>query len=242
MEIILSSSPSEAGMKAARKGGELIRKALSENGNATIILATGISQLEMLSFLVKEDIDWKKVTAFHLDEYIGISASHPASFRKYLREKFSDLLNLHAFIYVNGEHDPGEECRRLGLLLKSRRIDVAFIGIGENGHLAFNDPPADFDTREPYLVVKLDEACRKQQLNEGWFGSFAEVPTKAISMSIRQIMKAQSIICTVPEKRKAEAVKRALTEPVSPMIPASILRLHPDTWLYLETDSASMLS
>ncbi len=183
----------------------------------------------------------RKVTAFHLDEYIGLPESHPASFRKYLRERFASLVPLKKFNYVNGETDPGKECRRLGELIIQCPIDIAFVGIGENGHLAFNDPPADFETEEPYLVVNLDEACRRQQLGEGWFASIEDVPLQAISMSIRQIMKSKAIICSVPDLRKAEAVRKTLKEPVSPLIPASILRNHEKAWLYLDIDSASLL-
>ncbi len=210
MEIIISDTKKELGKKAARKGAELIRKAISERGKANIIVATGASQFEMLKELVKEDINWSKVTGFHLDEYIGISLTHPASFRKYLKERFVDIVSLKEFHYVNGDIDPAGECTRLGELISKQPIDVAFIGIGENGHLAFNDPPADFETEEPYLVVTLDEICRRQQLGEGWFPAFEDVPKKAISMSIKQIMKSKAIICSVPDARKAKAVKGAV--------------------------------
>jgi len=199
MEVIISNTKEELGKKAAGKGAELIRKAVSERGRANIIVATGASQFEMLNELVKEEIDWSKVTAFHLDEYIGIPETHPASFRKYLKERFVDIVSPKEFNFVNGEVDPQKECNRLGVLIGKLSIDVAFVGIGENGHLAFNDPPADFETEESYLVVKLDEACRKQQLGEGWFPSFEDVPEKAISMSITQIMKSKAIICCVPD-------------------------------------------
>ena len=158
METIISETKQELGLKAAQTGGSLIRKAILERGEANIIVATGASQFEMLSELVKEDINWSAVTAFHLDEYIGISDKHPASFRKYLKERFADIVLPREFNYVNGETDPFEECQRLGDLIRKKQIDVAFIGIGENGHLAFNDPPADFETEEPYIVVNLDQA------------------------------------------------------------------------------------
>jgi len=242
MEVIISNTKEELGEKAAGKGAELIRKAVSERGRANIIVATGASQFEMLNELVKEEIDWSKVTAFHLDEYIGIPETHPASFRKYLKERFVDIVSPKEFNFVNGEVDPQKECNRLGDLIGKLSIDVAFVGIGENGHLAFNDPPADFETEESYLVVKLDEACRKQQLGEGWFPSFEDVPEKAISMSIKQIMKSKAIICCVPDSRKAKAVKGVVEEPVSPMIPSTILRQHNATWLYLDKDSTSLIS
>jgi glucosamine-6-phosphate deaminase len=241
MEVIRAINKKELGLKAAKEGSDFIREAISKRGAANIIVATGASQFEMLSALVKEKIDWTKVTAFHLDEYIGLSESHPASFRKYLRERFASLVPVRMFNYINGELDPVNECRRLGNLIREHTIDVAFVGIGENGHLAFNDPPADFETEEPYLVVNLDEDCRRQQLGEGWFASLGDVPQQAISMSIRQIMKSKAIICSVPDLRKAEAVRRTLKEPVSPEIPASVLRTHPEAWLYMDRDSSSLV-
>lgn len=240
MEIIIANDPPELGRQAARKGGDLINEAFRTRGSANIILATGTSQFEMLKVLVKQEIDWSKVVAFHLDEYIGLSADHPASFRKYLKERFVDMVSPAEFHYIDGETDPVRECRRLGELIYQYPIDVAFIGIGENGHLAFNDPPADFETEDPYIVVKLDKACRKQQMGEGWFETLEDVPEKAVSMSIRQIMKSKAIICSVPDKRKAEAVKKTLEDQISPDIPASILRQHPQAWLYLDRDAASL--
>lgn len=241
MEIIISGTPEELGKRAASKGAELIREAVAERGEAAIIVATGTSQLQMLEALVKEDVDWTKVTSFHLDEYIGISETHPASFRKYLRERFAGKVPLKLFNYVNGDNDPVNECIRLGSIIREYIIDVAFIGIGENGHIAFNDPPADFETDDPFVVVDLDDACRRQQLGEGWFRSFDDVPDKAISMSVRQILKSNSIICTVPDRRKAEAVRRTIKEDISPLVPASVLRKHGSVWLYLDRNSSSML-
>ncbi len=241
MEIIISNNHEELGKKAAAKGADLIRKAIKKRGEASIIVATGASQFQMLEALVKEDVDWTKVTSFHLDEYIGLPATHPASFRKYLKERFADKVPLRSFIYVNGDVDPVNECKLLGKIIKGQQIDVAFIGIGENGHIAFNDPPADFETDDPYIIVNLDDACRRQQLGEGWFKSFKEVPNRAISMSVKQIMKSGSIICTVPDMRKAEAVRKTMKEKISPMVPASVLREHRTAWLYLDKESSSML-
>lgn len=242
MEIIIANSKTELGDKAAVTGAQLIRAAIKVNGAANIIVATGASQFEMLNTLVKQDIDWSKVTAFHLDEYIGMSEKHPASFRKYLKERFVDLVSLKEFNYVNGDTEPHAECRRLDELISKYHIDIAFIGIGENGHLAFNDPPADFDTKEAYLVVNLDEKCRLQQMGEGWFQTLDAVPNRAISMSVKQIMKSNAIICSVPDARKAKAVKGAVEGTVTPLVPASILQQHDATWLYLDKDSASLLS
>ena len=241
MEIIISETKQELGKLAAEKGAGLIREAIQKNGKANIIVATGASQFEMLGELVKEDIDWSVVTGFHLDEYIGIGISHPASFRKYLKERFVDLIPIKEFNYVDGSTDAETDCKRLGKIISQHPIDVAFVGIGENGHLAFNDPPADFETENPYLVVNLDDDCRRQQLGEGWFPTFEDVPKQAISMSIKQIMKSEHIICSVPDKRKAIAVKNTLKSEVSPMVPASVLQLHPSTWLFLDKAAASGL-
>ena len=242
MEIIVSKDKFELGKKAAEKGAGLVNKAIEKKGEANIIVATGASQFEMLSELVKQDIDWSKVTGFHLDEYVDMPVTHPASFRKYLKERFVDKVPVKEFYYVNGDTgDPQAECERLGEIISKKTIDVAFIGIGENGHLAFNDPPADFETEEPYIIVTLDEVCRKQQLGEGWFLSFDDVPKKAISMSIKKILKSENIICSVPDERKAEAVKGTVRSDITSMIPGTILQQHPKIWLYLDESSASLL-
>jgi glucosamine-6-phosphate deaminase len=241
MEIVISETKQLLGKKAARTGATLIRDAIQLRGEASIILATGASQFEMLDNLVKEDIDWKKIRAFHLDEYIGIAGSHPASFRKYLKERFADIVSPLEFIYINGNGNIHAECERLSKLINDHPVDVAFVGIGENSHLAFNDPPADFTTKDAFISVDLDEDCRRQQLREGWFHSFEEVPQKAISMSVNQIMKSDSIICSVPDLRKAEAVKKTVEGKISEDIPSSILRRHDHVWLFLDKESASLL-
>ncbi|MBE2204221.1 MAG: glucosamine-6-phosphate deaminase [Chthoniobacterales bacterium] len=243
--IVISKNKEISGAAAADLGAKLIREAIRRRGKANIIVATGASQFEMLQSLIKAPrIDWTKVTAFHLDEYVGISIKHPASFRKYLWERFvSQLpLPLAGFHYISGEENPQAECRRVGDILKKHPIDVCFAGIGENGHLAFNDPPADFKTPAPYLVVNLDEACRRQQMGEGWFKTFAQVPKKAISMSVSQIMKSRAILCTIPDKRKAPAVRDCLSGKVTPLHPASILQRHKAAWCFLDKDSASLFS
>lgn len=245
MKHLIFSTKQLSGKKAAQDGAKVIRQAIADKGYARIIVATGASQFEMLQALVCEpDIAWDKVTAFHLDEYVGIPITHGASFRLYLWERFvSQLpLPLAAFYYLNGETDPQAECERVGALVSAEPIDVAFVGIGENGHLAFNDPPADFTTDKPYLVVNLDEACRKQQQGEGWFPTLEDVPTQAISMSVSQIMKTKTIICTVPDERKSQAVKNTIEGEISPMVPASILQQHPDTTIYLDEPAAGKLT
>lgn len=232
------------GLAAARYGATRLRAVLKAEGTARIIVATGASQFEMLEALVAEpDIDWSRVTAFHLDEYVGLPISHPASFRQYLWKRFVSRLPLPlaAFHYLNGEGDVEAECRRVGKLIAAAPVDVAFVGIGENGHLAFNDPPADFKTKKPYLVVELDEACRRQQLGEGWFKTLRQVPRQAISMSIRQILEARAIVCTVPDQRKAQAVKDCLAGEVTPLHPASILQWHGDTRYFLDKPAAALL-
>jgi len=245
MELVICEDKEQLGRQAAQRGAALISAALEQFGRATIVLATGASQFEVLDALVSAPaIDWSRVNVFHLDEYLGLSETHPASFRRFLRERFIERLPQQpgVFHFVDGQADPAEECRRLGKLIGGERIDVAFIGIGENGHLAFNDPPADFETDEPYLVVTLDEACRRQQLGEGWFPTLEDVPRQAISMSIRQIMRARNIICSVPDRRKAEAVLGAVEGPVTPEVPASILQQHDGATMYLDPRSASLLS
>ncbi|WP_373497180.1 glucosamine-6-phosphate deaminase [Aquiflexum sp.] len=243
MKIIQAKDPKELGKSAGKEAGNIISQAIDQNGYANIVLATGTSQFETINQLVKEDVPWEKVTVFHLDEYIGISNTHPASFRKYLQERFVDQVNkLGSIHFIDGEHNPEEACRQLGEVISRHSVDLALVGIGENGHLAFNDPPADFDTGLPYLVVDLDQSCRMQQLNEGWFDSLEDVPSQAISMSIKQIMKSKHIICSVPEKRKAKAVKDCLENKVTNLYPASILQNHPSCTIFLDKASASLLS
>ena len=230
------------GAAAAAAGITKLKATLAEGGTASIIVATGVSQFQVLDLLARSDLPWNKITVFHLDEYVGLPITHGASFRKYLWERFVTKLPLPpaAFHYLDGEGDVEAECDRVSELISSTSIDVAFVGVGENGHLAFNDPPADFETEKPYIVVDLDDACRRQQLGEGWFPDFESVPDRAISMSIRQIMKSASIICTVPDERKAEAIKNATQGPVTPEVPASILQNHSDCQLFLDQAAASL--
>lgn len=229
-------------MAAAAHGVSKLQAVLAEKGSASFIVATGASQFEMLAKLAEADLPWNKLTGFHLDEYVGLSINHEASFRKYLWERFVSRLPLPlaAFHFLDGEEDADAECRRASELIEQTSIDVAFVGIGENGHLAFNDPPADFETDQPYLTVDLDDACRQQQFGEGWFPTLDAVPRQAISMSVRQIMKSDAIVCTVPDERKAEAVKNATQGPVTPEVPASILQEHPDCQLFLDAAAASL--
>jgi glucosamine-6-phosphate deaminase len=243
MRVEIYESKRETARAAAVRAAEIIRAAVAERGEACVIAATGASQFEFLDELIKEpDLDWRRVVFFHLDEYVGLPRTHPASFRKYLRERIVERVRPGAFHFIEGDSaDPHDECRRLAGLISARTVDAAFVGIGENGHLAFNDPPADFETEEPYLVVGLDEECRRQQVGEGWFRSIDEVPRQAISMSIREILRSRNVICVVPERRKAQAVRDCFELEVSPLRPASALRLHAAATVYLDNESASLL-
>jgi glucosamine-6-phosphate deaminase len=227
---------------AANDAAAAIREAISERGEARIIAATGASQFDFLEALTKiEGIDWDRVEMFHLDEYVGMSEQEPASFCRYLRERLIDKVGLKKYHLLDGTQPPAVVIERVGAEIRKAPIDVAFVGVGENGHLAFNDPPADFDAQEAYIVVNLDEACRRQQLGEGWFPSLDDVPRQAISMTIHQMMEAKRILCIVPDARKANAVKACFGGEVSPMSPASILQRHARATIYLDTESASLL-
>lgn len=243
MNVIIRQDEKNLGVEAGKKSAALIREAIEANGSANIILATGSSQFETLKqLIIEKDIEWNKVTMFHLDEYIGLPLAHKASFRKYLKERFLDKVPpLKAVHLIDGEANPEEECHRLGELIKKSPIHVALVGIGENGHLAFNDPPADFDIDKPYLIADLNLSCRQQQVNEDWFESVSKVPEQAISMSVKQIMLSQQIVCSVPGIRKAQAVKECLEGTISNLHPASILQNHSHCYLYLDTSSASLL-
>jgi glucosamine-6-phosphate deaminase len=228
---------------AAEEASSILREAIREKGKARLIAATGAAQFEFLDVLTRlPDIDWQRVEMFHLDEYIGIPESHPASFCRFLKERLIQKTGITNHHLLKGELDPAMVIRDVGAALTAGPVDVAFVGIGENGHLAFNDPPADFQTEEPYLVVDLDEACRRQQLGEGWFATLEDVPKRAISMSIRQILKTKKIICFVPDARKAKAVQACFEGEISPAAPASILRTHAHTSVYLDKDSAALVS
>ena len=235
----------EAGKAAADRAAKILQSTLDTKSTVCFVAATGISQFDFLESLCKHDeIDWKRTEMFHLDEYIGLSATHPASFRYYLKKRLIEKVHPGKINFIKGDAiNPALECQRISEIISKKIIDIAFLGIGENGHLAFNDPPADFKTEVPYLIVELDKITRKQQVGEGWFKSIEEVPEKAISMSINQILKAKNIICICPEKRKAKVVRECLLEssPITPIHPASILKVHNNVYCYLDKDSASLL-
>jgi glucosamine-6-phosphate deaminase len=244
IDVRCYADKNKSGAAAAAFGAKAIARAIGERGRATIVLATGASQFEMLAALVQApSVDWSCVTAFHLDEYIGMSAKHPASFRGYLKERFCDRLpKLGAFHYIEGDApDLSAEVARLNALIDRDPIDVMFAGIGENGHLAFNDPPADFDTATGFKIVQLDDRCRQQQFGEGWFKSFSDVPSQAISMTVKRIYSSRTIILTVPDSRKAEALHEVLEGPVTNLWPASILQRHADCHLFIDPPAAGKL-
>jgi glucosamine-6-phosphate deaminase len=242
MVLKVFSDGRQLGEAAAGQAASAIQRAIAARGRARILAATGASQFNFLDALTRRnDVDWSKVEMFHLDEYIGISADHPASFRKYLLERFIGPAGIKRHHLLEGDSDPAEVCRRVGTAIREAPIDCAFAGIGENGHLAFNDPPADFETKEPYLIVQLDAACRRQQVGEGWFRTIDDVPERAISISVRQLLDAREIICVVPDARKAEALRASLEGSVSPQVPASILQTHPSVTVYADSESAALL-
>jgi glucosamine-6-phosphate deaminase len=231
------------GEAAAAHAATILCSAIRDRGTARVIAAAGASQFEFLDALTSSPgIDWPKVELFHLDEYIGLPSTHPASFCKYLKERLVAKTGITRHHLMNGEDDPAEVIRTTGEALRSAPIDVAFAGIGENGHLAFNDPPANLQTNDPYIIVGLDEQCRRQQVGEGWVANLEAVPTRAISMSVRQILRAREIIVIVPDARKAAAVRACVEGPINPMAPASILRTHASTTIYLDKPSAALLA
>ncbi|MGI9178545.1 MAG: glucosamine-6-phosphate deaminase [Pirellulales bacterium] len=243
MKIAIHADRPALAAAAAVDAATILQHTLAEQSRATVVVATGTSQLEVLAAFAAADIAWERVEFFHLDEYCGLPADHPASFRRYLRERFFDLLPRRpaAFHWIEAEATAEHECRRLAKLVPPGDFDLMLCGIGENAHLAFNDPPADFEAADPYRVVALDEACRRQQVGEGWFATFDDVPTQAISMSIRRILAARAIICSVPDARKAAAVRDSVRGPVTPQVPASILQRHADCRLHVDRAAAAFL-
>jgi len=241
LNILTYANKNSLGQAAAKFVSKCVQAAIQERGEANIIVATGASQYDFLDSLTQDQtVDWQKVTAFHLDEYLGLSEDHPASFRRYLWERLFSKVPFQTIHLLDGTaDDPQHECNRYAYLLATRTIDVACIGIGENGHLAFNDPPADFETEALVHIVDLDEACRRQQVGEGHFATINDVPPQALSLSIPAIMRAKAISCVVPDQRKAEAVRCTLQGPISPQCPASVLRNHANAYLYLDIESAS---
>jgi len=242
MRLRVLGDRNSLGEAAAAQGAAAIKRAIQERGRARIIGASAASQFEFLEKLTATPgIDWKRVELFHLDEYIGLPMTHPASFCKFLQDRLISKTGITNYHLLNGEKEPAEVIRATNAAISAAPIDVAFVGIGENGHLAFNDPPADFETEEPYIVVNLDEACRQQQVGEGWFPDLETVPKRAISMSVKQVLKAKEILAIVPGPKKAQAIKLCFDGPISPMAPSSILRTHSNATIYLDRESAALL-
>ena len=241
MNIFVKKTPRELGKAAALHGASILRKAIKEKGSARLILSTGASQFETMAHLIKENLDWSRVEMFHLDEYIGLPESHKASFRAYLKKRFTSRVKLKAAHFVSGEGDVEKNIRELDRAFRKAPVDLGFIGIGTNAHIAFNDPPADFATKKSFIIVKLDKTCKQQQVGEGWFENLKAVPSHAITMSPNAIMKCRHIISSVPFEVKAAAVYNSLTREVNPGIPSSLLKTHPDWSLYLDRGSAGKL-
>ena len=239
MVIDISTDAAELGKKAAAFSGMILRETIKQNGEARLLLSTGSSQFETLSALLNEKVEWRKIEIFHLDEYIGLPSTHKASFRKYLNDRFISKINAKKFYGVDTEGNPEDCIARLSSEIRKKQVDLALIGIGVNGHIAFNDPPADFDTRESFRVVKLDDTCRRQQVDEGWFEKVDEVPQQAVSMTPWQIMQSKTIVSCVPHKVKARAVKDTLSNTTTRLIPATLLKEHSDFHLFIDTASAS---
>jgi glucosamine-6-phosphate deaminase len=242
MNVKILETPEKLGNEAAVKAAEVLNRVIKEKGSARLALSTGASQFETINHLIRMEVDWSKVEMFHLDEYVNLSESHKASFRKYLKERFVDFVSLKKAHFVDGEGDFQEKVKELSKEISKEPIDLGLIGIGENAHIAFNDPPADFDTKDPYIIVNLDEDCKSQQVREGWFESVDKVPNQAISMSVHQIMSCKAIISCVPHQVKAKAIKDVFEKEVTNMIPATILKTHPDITLFLDEQSSSELN
>lgn len=242
MKLIISNTKEELGLTSAQHAAKLINEAIAKQGYARILLSTGASQFPFFDEFVKQDIDWSKVEMFHLDEYVGISEEHPASFKRYLLDRFVNKVNPKMAYLINGQKDPEETIAELTALLNEKPVDVGLIGVGENAHIAFNDPPADFNDTRAYKVVTLDERCLQQQIGEGWFKNVEETYKQAISMTCSQIMKCKSIISVVPYKVKAEAIYKTVTYDLTPEVPATLLKQHADCTIYCDKDSASLLS
>jgi glucosamine-6-phosphate deaminase len=241
MKVKVYQTSEELGQAAAEFSAKVLNAAIAENGEARLLLSTGASQLDTLVSLVKMDVNWGKVTLFHLDEYIGLSENHPASFHKYLYERFIDIVGLKNFHLVNANGDIGKNIEELTKEIRKSPIDLGLIGIGENAHIAFNDPPADFNTKDAFFVVALDENCKLQQVREGWFPSVEDVPKQAITITAHQILQCKVIVSSVPYLVKAEAVKNTLQSDITNQIPATILKNHPSFTLFLDADSASLV-
>ncbi|ADY14070.1 glucosamine-6-phosphate deaminase [Sphaerochaeta globosa] len=243
MRVIMCEDKHEMGYQAAQLGISLIKEAIERKGQAVIVVATGLSQFSLYAHLGEANLDWSKVEAFGLNEYVNLPDTHPSSFRYYLKTRFvKKVQHLGAFYAVNGDaQDLQAEIERLNALIREKDVDVAFLGIGENGHIGFNDPPANFETNAPYIVVELEERCRRQQVSEGWFATLEEVPRQAVTMSVRQILKAKNLVCSVPDQRKARAVAMCLYDQISVYAPCTVLRTKKECTLLLDRPSSLLV-
>ena len=239
MKVIVSETPQMLGRLAAKAAAEIINEAIREKGSARVVLSTGASQFDTLAALVGEKVDWTRVEMFHLDEYVDLPETHAASFRKYLKERFVDIVHPKEAVFVNGEGDVRGHIAELTKRITEKPIDVGVIGIGENGHVAFNDPPADFQTKASYIVVDLDRKCRMQQVHEGWFKTVDDVPKQAVSMTVSQIMSCKVIVTAAPHAVKADAIQMTMVKPVTNLVPATILKSHPEWYLFIDDDSSA---
>ena len=240
MQVKVYKNSVELGEAAAKAASAKLREVIEKKGHARLLLSTGASQFDFFVALAKEEVDWLKVEMFHLDEYVGISPDHPASFNKYLRERFVEVCHPAKYHLMNGEKNPEETIREVSALINEAPIDLGMIGIGENGHIAFNDPPADFDDERAYKIVTLNDTCLRQQVREGWFENEDAAFKQAISMTCKQILKCETIISVVPHAVKAEAIRGALTQEVNNMLPATLFKTHNDVTIYCDENSASL--
>jgi len=242
MKLVLCESQSDLGKRSAAHAAELTNAAIRDNGRARILLSTGASQFPFFAEFVKCDIDWSKVEMFHLDEYVGIGEKHPAGFKRYLLDRFVNVVKPGRAHLIDGTAEPRETIERLAKLLDQAPIDVGLIGIGENAHIAFNDPPADFEDKSAYKVVTLAERCLEQQIGEGWFKNKDECFKQAISMTCHRIMQSKHIISVVPYRVKAEAIYNTFASDITPNVPATLLKKHCDATVYVDPDSAALLT
>ena len=239
MKVFVCSSADELGAKASAQATKVVKECIEKNGTARILLSTGASQFTFFKHFVKEDIDWSKVEMFHLDEYVGMGIDHPASFQKYLRERFVDVVNPGKYHLIDGTKNAEDTIAELTALLNEKQVDLGLIGIGENAHIAFNDPPCDFDDERAYKVVNLSKTCIEQQLREGWFENEEKAFKQAISMTCKKIMDCKTIICAVPYAVKAQAIKDTIEQEKTNLVPATLLKEHADVTVYCDTDSAA---
>jgi len=246
MKLVIEQDVNDLAAIACKQIRNTLNKAVDEKGGASLLISTGASQFSLFQTLVGEQgskpVPWDKIDVYHLDEYVGLPPMHTASFCRYIRERFADFVKPREVHYIYGDRDISATLDRMNGIMKNLTIDLGLIGVGENGHIAFNDPPADFTATDPYIIVELNESCKRQQVREGWFNDVDSVPKNAFTMSVRQILKCAEIVSFVPYTVKAEAVYGMLTQDVNNMAPATILKTHPNLTLYLDGGSSEKLN